>query len=89
MFPLGLSLTRLHDVVQVAMGWEGYHLRRFGMLAFGDVRGKHDPTTALDVVLRQPGDRVGYVYDCGGPWGYEETLKALRGVQGLALPAGP
>jgi hypothetical protein len=116
--PAGISLTGLHDVVQVTMGWEGYHMWRFGMLAFGDVRGEHDPTTALDVVLRQPGDRVGYVYDfgdlwvhhieldkvitrsraplprctagkracppedCGGPWGYEETLKALRARKG-------
>jgi hypothetical protein len=66
--PAGISLTGLHDVVQVAMGWEGYHLWRFGMLAFGDVRGEHDPATALDVVLRQPGDRVGYVYDFGDLW---------------------
>ncbi|MGH3781320.1 MAG: plasmid pRiA4b ORF-3 family protein [Pseudonocardiaceae bacterium] len=115
-----LTLTGLHDVMQVAMGWENYHLWRFGWLAFGDLRNEYDPDTALEAVLGKPGDHLGYLYDfgdcwvhhieldkivtqprrgtvyprcsagkracppedCGGPWGYEDTLKALRSRKG-------
>jgi Plasmid pRiA4b ORF-3-like protein len=84
--PAGISLTGLHDVVQVAMGWEGHHMWRFGMLACGDVRGEHDPATALDVVLRQPGDRVGYVYDFGDLWVHHIELDKVITRSRAALP---
>lgn len=115
-----LTLTDLHDVIQIAMGWENHHLWRFGWLTFGDLRNEHDPAITLDTVLREPGDQLGYLYDfgdmwthtieldkittrprkgtiyprctagkracppedCGGPWGYPETLKALRHRKG-------
>jgi hypothetical protein len=113
-----ITLTGLHDVLQVAMGWDGQHLWRFGPFTFGDVRGEYDPTTTLDTVLRTPGEEMGYLYDfgdlwihhieldkvitrpratlpqcttgkracppedCGGPWGYDDTLKALRARKG-------
>jgi hypothetical protein len=84
--PAGISLSGLHDVVQVAMSWEGYHMWRFGMLASGDVRGEHDPTTALDVVLRQPADRVGYVYDFGDLWVHHIELDKVITRSRAALP---
>jgi hypothetical protein len=93
--PARMSLAALHDVVVVAMGWEGYHLSRFGMLAFGDVCGEHDPTTALDVVLRKPGDRLGYLYDFGDLWIHHIELdkvitrpRATRGTEGFGPGSG-
>jgi hypothetical protein len=109
------TLAQLHEVIQVAMGWEGYHLWRFGPVVFAELCGEYSPDTALDAVVAKPGDRLGYLYDfgdhwihhleldkvitrpragviyprcsagkracppedCGGPWGYADTLKAL------------
>lgn len=115
-----LPLPRLHDVVQVAMGWAGFHLWRFGPYLFGGLRGEYASDLTVDQVLRKPGDQLGYLYDsgdewlhaieldkvvtrpragtvlprcsagkracppedCGGPWGYEDTLRALRSRKG-------
>jgi len=114
------TLEQVHEVIQVAMGWENYHLWRFGPVMFGDLCGEYPADTILETVVGQPGDRLGYVYDfgdhwihhitvgkvitlpragsvyprcsagnracppedCGGPLGYEETLKALRSRKG-------
>lgn len=113
-------LSRLHDVLQVAMGWQGFHLWRFGPWLFNEVKGEFVPTLTLEDVMGKPGNSIGYLYDfgdewehvielekiverpragtvlprcsagkracppedCGGPWGYEETLKALRSRKG-------
>jgi hypothetical protein len=114
------TLAQLHEVIQVAMGWEGYHLWRFGPVVFAELCGEYSPDTALNAVVAKPGDRLGYLYDfgehwihhleldkvitrpragviyprcsagkracppedCGGPWGYADTLKALRSRKG-------
>ena len=118
--PAASTLTHLHEVIQVAMGWSGMHLWQFGPLLYGEIRGEADPGAVLADSLARPGDALGYVYDfgdqwlhritldkviarprvplprclagrracppedCGGPWGYDATLKALRARKGLA-----
>lgn len=66
--PAAWPLNRLHEVVQVAMGWSGFHLWRFGPALFGDLRGEYAPESVLEEVLRKPGDVLGYEYDFGDQW---------------------
>ena len=72
--PAAATLADLHEVIQVAMGWAGMHLWKFGPMLFGEVRGEYDPAAALDGCLAKPGDMLGYVYDFGDLWVHRITL---------------
>lgn len=76
-----LTLSRLHDVVQVAMGWADCHLHRFRtardprsphFLTLFDVdegdQGVLEDDVRLDQLLAAPGDRLWYEYDFGDGW---------------------
>jgi hypothetical protein len=80
--PSAASLGFLHDVIQVAFGWEGYHLNRFQ-----DGRGREwgeppvldrggfmaaaladEEEASIGEVLRAEGAVLEYVYDFGDSW---------------------
>ncbi len=79
----GTTLAELHDVIQVAMGWEDEHLHRFhvhgqdhglakiGTAGFGNPRG----TRLIDLRLRV-GERFTYEYNFHGPWEHDLRLEA-------------
>ena len=81
------TLAQLHDVLQVAMGWEDYHLYMFqigsktygrrdldedGDLNFTDAR-----RTRLSSVVPGVGATFTYVYDYGDNWQHEVLLEAI------------
>lgn len=80
--PGDLMLDELHDVLQVAMGWEDGHLHKFGVgvdrrtrayfitgfdLSEGD-EGVAEDDVRLDQVVSAKGDRLFYDYDFGDGW---------------------
>jgi hypothetical protein len=79
--PGSTTLAKLHDILQVAMGWEDYHLHQFtiagkrygnrehdeGELGFIDER-RH----TLQSLFPEKGVRFRYQYDFGDGW--EHTL---------------
>lgn len=79
--PGDLTLPRLHDVVQAAMGWTNSHLHRFRAgsdhrspyfvtnldLDEGD-GGVLEDDVRLDQLLAQKGDELWYEYDFGDGW---------------------
>lgn len=81
--PSALTLADLHEVIQVAMGWEDEHLHRFhvhgqdhglartGTAGFGTPRG----TRLVDLRLRI-GERFTYEYNFHGPWMHDLRLEA-------------
>lgn len=96
--PSAASLGSLHDVIQVAFGWEGFHLHRFqdergrewgepdrgGYLAatFGD-----EEEAELGKVLRAEGAVLEYVYDFGDDWRHRiEVEKIVPLDPGVAYP---
>lgn len=81
--PAAITLDRLHDALQIAMGWTDSHLHRF--VAGDTVYGPVDPESwypmtdeagvRLDRVLRKAGDRVRYEYDFGDGWEHDIVLE--------------
>jgi len=89
-----LTLTQLHEMLQVALGWTDSHLHHFVMgpgeldrkvqpfLTPFDVeegdRGILEADVRLDQVLAQPGDRLFYEYDFGDGWEHTIRLESIE-----------
>ncbi len=78
-------LRELHGVIQVAMGWEGYHLYQFCLRArrFGSWElSASSPDVTLATLKLRKGARFVYEYDLNIPWRHEIRVEAH-------LPAEP
>ena len=97
--PGDLTLDRVHDVLQIAMGWTDSHLHRFFagtardddyFVTEYDVEEGDDGTpeeeARLDQVLREPGDRIRYEYDFGDGWDHELRLEKVGDVDDGGRP---
>lgn len=94
-----LPLAQLHNVLQIAMGWEDDHMHEFrvGQRRFGQPE-PHDPfmrlprteserTARLSTVLGRTGAKMVYVYDFGDSWEPSIVLeKQLPAEPGTAYP---
>ena len=92
--PADLTLAQLHDVLQVAMGWEECHMHEFN--AGGRHFGQPNPETRfmgmppvenerrvrLSSVLHRTGAKAIYTYDFGDSWEHSIVLEKR-------LPAAP
>lgn len=93
--PADLTLARLHDVLQIAMGWQDCHLHEFaiGRERFGipdaemeDVR--NERTVRLSSVLGRAGAKAAYTYDFGDGWEHDIVVeKVLAPEPGHPYPA--
>ncbi len=91
-----MTLAELHGVVQVAMGWQGYHLHQFVIadVTYGvdDGEGwgpapKDERRTRLDT-LTGKGTRFTYEYDFGDSWEHDIDVEdVLDAESGKAYPA--
>lgn len=85
--PLKIKLSRLHDVIQAAMGWTDSHLYEFraGGVGWGvpDPDGffegpKPASRTSLLDVLEDVGTRtIHYIYDFGDDWHHVVTVEKI------------
>jgi len=85
--PASISLTKLHDVLQTAMGWTHSHLHQFETRQGS--YGTPDPDfpdgtlnearVRLDRILTRPRDRMVYEYDFGDGWSHEIVLEKVIG----------
>jgi hypothetical protein len=98
--PADLTLERLHDVLQLAMGWEDCHMHEFriGQQIFGTPDPEESlmgmPSTVresavrLSRVLGKAGAKAVYTYDLGDDWEHRITVeKVLAPEPGRAYPA--
>ncbi len=79
------TLGELHDVLQIVMGWENYHLHAF--TANGTQYGSPDPEWELDMededdvtvaqVLSAPPAKISYEYDFGDSWEHVVALEKI------------
>jgi len=99
--PSAASLGFLHDVIQAAFDWEGYHLHRFhdergrewGDREFSDGGGFGAVTFAdeeeadLGKVLRAEGAVLWYVYDFGDDWRHRIDVEKVMPLDpGVTYP---
>jgi hypothetical protein len=116
------SLAKLHDILQISMGWSNSHMHvfeaggeQYGDDPMGELDWQSERKAKLSQLVAAGHKRFGYTYDmgdnwehliqvektlpaekgvryphcvageracppedCGGPWGYEEFLEAVR-----------
>ncbi|MBC2712102.1 MAG: plasmid pRiA4b ORF-3 family protein [Desulfosarcina sp.] len=83
--PGSITLDRLHDVIQIVMGWEDYHLYSF---TIGKKRYTENPESREDGaddgrfrlvdLIKQKGRTFDYRYDFGDCWEHEITIEDNR-----------
>lgn len=94
--PGTITLGKLHDVLQVAMGWTNSHLhcfefgdRRFGMSGVEeDAEDLEDERRArVATLLQRKGDELLCRYDYGDDWDHQVVLEAVVSIdRRLAYP---
>ncbi len=88
--PGDLTLPRLHDVIQAAMGWSDSHLHRFRVgrdhrspyfvTAFDLDEGEEgllEDDVRLDQLLNAAGTELWYEYDFGDGWDHKLTVEEM------------
>ena len=83
--PATITLDRLHDVIQIVMGWQDYHLHEF---TIGRKRYTEYPESRedglegckfrLDELIRKKGRSFDYIYDFGDSWRHTIFLEESR-----------
>lgn len=83
--PADISLDRLHDVLQILMGWQDAHMHEFNFgkqryvetisEEFDDEMTGLEAGVRLNDHLKKKGDSCLYVYDFGDSWMHRLTLK--------------
>jgi len=95
--PGKVTLEELHQVLQVVMGWEDYHLHSFtihgeyygdpALDEFGELGTKDESRFRLNRLITEEGMRFHYDYDFGDGW--EHTLlveKIFSAEKGIRYP---
>ncbi len=98
--PADLTLEQLHNVLQIAMGWEDCHMHEFRIgpqrygtpdpmeRAFGGPPTASERTARLFDVLARVGAKAVYTYDFGDSWDHQIVVeKRLAPEPGSAYPA--
>ncbi len=83
--PANITLDRLHDVIQIIMGWTDSHLHEF---TIGKERYTEDPESKEDGLvsgryrisdlIKRKGRTFNYLYDFGDCWEHELVLEESR-----------
>jgi hypothetical protein len=76
--PSACTLHELHGIIQVAMGWEGFHLYQFCLRAahYGSWElSASSPEVTLDALRLRKGARFTYEYDLNIPWRHEVRIE--------------
>ena len=76
--PAAFTLRELHGVIQVAMGWEGFHLFQFCLRAvrYGSWElSASSPDVTLAALRLRKGARFIYEYDLNIPWRHEVRIE--------------
>jgi hypothetical protein len=93
--PGNTTLLKLHDILQIVMGWEDYHLHMFTIEGsiygdpaddeYGDLGTLDETRFKLNQVIYREGQRLRYEYDFGDSWDHtllvEKILPSQEGVR--------
>jgi Plasmid pRiA4b ORF-3-like protein len=90
--PADTSLADLHNIIQVAFGWENSHLHVFetayGTFGVADRELGHraEAPVTLEQVATGIGDRLQYTYDFGDDWTHEIVVEKVLDRRPVAYP---
>ena len=95
--PAHTTLLKLHDILQIVMGWEDYHLHMFTIEGsiygdptddeYGDLGTVNEVNYKLNQVIYQQGQRLSYEYDFGDSWDHTLLVeKILLPQEGIRYP---
>jgi hypothetical protein len=94
--PSELTLEMVHEVMQIAFSWHGYHLHQFETAcgAFGRPDGDwgfeevgDESAVALAQVAAEEKAKVAYVYDFGDDWRHDIVVEKITpALPGVAYP---
>jgi pRiA4b ORF-3-like protein len=94
--PAEITLDRLHDVIQVVMGWTDSHLHQFeiGKKVYTEnpefkEDGLDENGRVLVDLIKQKGRTFGYEYDFGDGWKHKVTIEDSRHPQPMFLVEAP
>lgn len=85
--PANITLDRLHDVIQIVMGWEDCHLYKFtigkkrytGSPDFEEYEdGLNCSEYHLNDLIKKKGSKFRYLYDFGDSWDHELIIENSR-----------
>jgi hypothetical protein len=83
--PADTTLTRMHRVLQIAMGWEDSHMHEFRSDARRPARVQQ--SARIGDVLTEIGNSLIYTYDLGDGWEHSVVLeKRVAGGDGAERP---
>ncbi|MGN9788537.1 plasmid pRiA4b ORF-3 family protein [Nonomuraea sp. ZG12] len=73
------TLDQLHEVIQVAMGWQQHHLHLFGKgdAEYGD-NARDETKVMLAALIPRVGDWLGYRYDMGDMWDHDLVVEKVH-----------
>jgi hypothetical protein len=91
------TLLKLHDILQIVMGWEDYHLHVFKIKGsvygnpiddeYGDLGTIDEATVKLSHLIHREGQRLSYEYDFGDSWNHTLLVeKILPTQEGIRYP---
>jgi hypothetical protein len=77
--PSTATLDQVHEVVQVAMGWQQHHLHLFGNGdgEYGD-NARDETKVTLAGLIPWVGDWLGYRYDFGDMWDHDLVVEKVH-----------
>jgi hypothetical protein len=95
--PGNTTLLKLHDILQIVMGWEDYHLHMFTIEGsiygdpaadeYGDLGTIDEARCKLNQVIYREGQRLSYEYDFGDSWDHTLLVeKILLPQEGIRYP---
>ncbi|MCD6543421.1 MAG: plasmid pRiA4b ORF-3 family protein [Flavobacteriaceae bacterium] len=79
------NFVDFHDIIQIAMGWDDYHLHQFETgdytIAepdeFMDIESIDPSSLTINEVLKKIGDKIKYEYDFGDGWAHTIQLEKI------------
>jgi hypothetical protein len=84
-----LTLDRLHDIIQIVMGWKDYHLHQFtmGNRCFASdpesldiLNGENEGKIRLCDLLKKENMQLEYEYDFGDSWVHQIILQKMESI---------
>lgn len=86
--PADITLDRLHDVIQIVMGWQDYHLHQFTISGKRYTEypespedGRDDGRYRLGNLVKNKGTLFEYVYDFGDNWVHQVIFEEITHTQ--------